>query len=168
MAEIIDIKEPLFWYTVAFVIFIALVWMNARKPVLKFFDDYAIKIRDELREATKIHDEATVFLAETQTKHANAVKEADAILSQARQQAQLIRGQAERELDTLLKRHEQQALDRIRILEEQATKDVRAQTIETALKAAEHILRTELSADQDKQLVSQQISHMGQSLRKVA
>lgn len=168
MSEILNIHEALFWYTVAFLIFIALAWVGLRKPIVKVFDDYGIKIRDELREATKIHDEATVFLAETQTRHANAVKEANDILHQARQQAQLIRAQAEKDLDVLLKRHEQQAMDRIRILEEQAAKDVRAQTIETALKAAEHILRTELSADQDKQLVTQQISHMAQGLKKVA
>jgi F-type H+-transporting ATPase subunit b len=156
------------WLIISFGIFVVAAWFGGRKPIAQFFDNYAVKIREELSEATKIHDEANKLLAETRSKHANAVKEIDGILAQARQQSQLIRGQAENDLEILLKRREQQAMDRIRIFEEQAMSEIRAQTVDTALKAAEHILRTNISAQQDQAYIDQQTERLAASLKKVA
>ncbi len=162
------LNDSTFWFTVSFIIFVVAAWVLGRKPIAAVFDGYATKIRTELEEASRLRMEAQRILDETQTKQANALKEADAIRASAKEQVQLMTAQAEKDLATNMKLREQQMLDRIRILEEQAAGEIRARTVDMALKAAEQILRERMSAASDAAVISRQIASMSGGLKKVA
>lgn len=157
-----------FWFGVSFVIFVIATWVGGRKPIAGFFDSYAAKIRAELDEAAKLRAEAERLLADTKTRQANAMQEAENIRNQASAQVQMIREQAEKELEATMKRREQQAMDRIHLLEEQAVQEIRASTVDMALKAAERILRERMTANDDAALIGRHIGQMAQGLKKVA
>ena len=52
MSEIL--KDPMFFYAIAFVIFAGLAWKFGHKPALQMLDDQIIKIRDELQQAREL------------------------------------------------------------------------------------------------------------------
>ena len=58
------------------------------KLIAKSLDDRAEAIRKELDEARRLREEAQNLLADYQKKHRNVGQEADAILDQARREAE--------------------------------------------------------------------------------
>lgn len=162
------LQDATFWFGVAWVIFVALAFILAKKPVAAMFDSYAIKIKSDLEQAAVLHAEAAKLLAETEARHGDALREADAIMAEAGVQAEAFKIQAAKDLEAALKRREQQAEDRIRLLEEQIRGELRAETARLALKATEHYLRERLSAEQDSALIEGEIRNMTSSLKKVA
>ncbi len=88
------IQKPEFWVAVSFVIFMALVWKKASAAITALLDARAAKIRAELDEAERLHKDALALLSGYQRRQADALKEADAILSHAREEAARLRAQA--------------------------------------------------------------------------
>ncbi|NDE89571.1 MAG: F0F1 ATP synthase subunit B [Alphaproteobacteria bacterium] len=162
------LHDPTIWFAVSFAIFLVIVWKAGGKAIAGALDNYGEKVKNELEQAAALHAEAAQLLAETQAKHNNAFKESDAIIARAEEQARLLQAQAEKDLETTLKRREQQALDRIQVLQEQAATEIRAQAVDVALKAAEALLRTNLGAEHDNKLIEQQTADMAKALKNVA
>lgn len=162
------LNDATFWFAVSFVVFLVVAWSAGRKAIAGALDSYAAKVKSDLEQATSIHAEAVKLLEDSKAKHEGAVKEAETLVAKAREQAANITAQAERDLEATLKRREAQAIDRIRLLEEQATAEIRAQTVALALKAAESVLRQTVTPVEDQKLVDAQIAAMTASLKKVA
>lgn len=134
------LDDPMFWYAVAFGIFIALTWRYARKPMLGWLDGEIAKIRAELERARQLRAEAEATLAEYKKKHAEALAEAESIIRYAKEEAEQLKKQAEADLKASLARHEQQAAERIRLAEAEALAAVRAAVIDEAMAGARKML----------------------------
>jgi len=126
-------QDPMFWYAVAFAIFIALAYWKVRRPVLDWLDSEISKIRDELAHAKQLRAEAEATLLEYKKKYAAAMAEAEEILRFAKEEAVQVKVQAEADLKASLARHEQQATDRIRHAEAEAIAAVRAAAVDQAM-----------------------------------
>ena len=129
-------QDPMFFYAVAFVIFLALAFRFGRKPLLGWLDGEIHKIREELNQAMKLRAEAEAMLAEYKAKQAAALAEAETILRSAKESADRLKAEAETDLKNALARGEQQALDRIRLAEAEALEAVRTATIDLAMQMA--------------------------------
>lgn len=162
------INDPTIWFAVSFVIFVFLVWKMGTKAITGALDSYGVKIKAELDQAAALHAEAAQLLADTQAKHANALRESDAIIARAEEQARALQDQAQKDLEATIKRREAQAIERINLLEEQAAGEIRARAVDIALKAAETLLSADIGSDNDKKLIEQQTGQMAESLKKVA
>lgn len=78
-----------FWVLVSFVAFLlVLAYFKVPGLIAKALDDRAATIRKELDEARRLREEAQNLLADYQKKHRNAGLEAEAIVEQARRDAQ--------------------------------------------------------------------------------
>src|SRR3954454_10121014 len=131
-----------FWVAVAFGVFVLiLLYYRVPKLIAKSLDDRAEAIRKELDEARRLREEAQSLLADYQKKHRNVGQEADAILDQARREAEAFAHETRASLKSTLERRTQQAQDKIARAEAQAVDDVRSAAIDLALAAAEKILR---------------------------
>jgi F-type H+-transporting ATPase subunit b len=107
------LSTPEFWVAVSFVIFVALVWKPGMRMVMQMLDERADKIRSDLDRAAKLREEAQALLAEYQQKQRDALKEAESIVTRAKEEAQRLSAQAATDLDAALRRREQLALQRI-------------------------------------------------------
>jgi F-type H+-transporting ATPase subunit b len=131
-----------FWVAVAFLAFLAiLAYYKVPRLLAKALDDRAAAIRNELDEARRLREEAQALLADYQKKHRNAGQEAEAIVEQARREAEAFAGETRRALADTVKRRGQQAEERISRAEAQAVDEVRAAAVDMAMAAAEKILR---------------------------
>lgn len=153
-------SDPTFWVLVAFVIFVALVWKPAGRMVGQMLDERSEKIRSDIEKAAKLREEAQALLAEYQKKQRDALKDAEAIITAARAEAEALSRQAGADLEASLKRREQLALQRIAQAEAQALTDVRAAAVDLAMQATRKILAEKLDAGRQDALIDSAIKEL--------
>ncbi len=156
-----DPADPLFWVLVAFVAFLALLFYY-RVPaiVTKALDDRADEIRKELDEARNLREEAQTLLAGYQRKARDAEKEAQSIIEQAKVEAEALAADSRKALTESLDRRSKIAEEKIARAEAQALGEVRSTAVETALAAAQEILKSRARGATGEALVSQSISDL--------
>ena len=147
-----------FWVAVAFGVFV-LILLYYRVPnlVAKSLDDRAEAIRKELDEARRLREEAQTLLADYQKRHRNVGQQADAIVEQARREAEAFAHETRVSLKDTLERRTKQAEDKIARAETQAVDEVRAAAIDVAMAAAERILREKTAGSSGASLIDQSI-----------
>ncbi|MBI1383504.1 MAG: F0F1 ATP synthase subunit B [Rhizobiales bacterium] len=129
------------WVAVSFGLFILLlVYLKVPAMVTKALDDRADRIRDELEAARRLKEEAQSALTEFQHKREEATREAEAIIAQARQEAELYAEETRRNLAEQLERRTRMAEDKIARAEEQATNEVRSAAAEVAIATARELI----------------------------
>jgi F-type H+-transporting ATPase subunit b len=147
-----------FWVAVAFVVFVAiLLYYKVPALIARALDDRAEAIRKELDEARRLREEAQNLLADYQKKHRNVGQEAEAIVDQARREAEALAQETRASLKTTLERRTKLAEDKIARAEAQAVDEVRATAIDVAAAAAEKILREKMAGSGGAALIDQSI-----------
>jgi len=138
-------QDPTFWTLVALVVFFALIaWLKVPGKVGAQLDERAARIKKELDEAEKLHQEAQHLFAEYQRKQRNALKEAEEIIAAAQAEAKALVKQTEADLAASLERRRKQAEDKIAQAEKQAVQEVRDTAVEVAIAAAGQVLSSNL------------------------
>jgi F-type H+-transporting ATPase subunit b len=147
-----------FWVAVAFVAFLLiLAYYKVPALIAKALDDRADAIRKELDEARRLREEAQSLLADYQRKHRNAGQEAEAIVEQARREAEAFSAETRKALAETVERRRRQAEDKIARAEAQAVDDVRAAAVDMAIAAAERILREKAAGPDGVALIDESI-----------
>jgi F-type H+-transporting ATPase subunit b len=150
-----------FWVAVSFVVFIAiLIYYRVPATIAKMLDDRATAIREELDQARQLREEAQNLLSDYQKKHRNAGQEAEAIIEQARREAEAYAHETRAALADLLERRTRQAEEKIARAEAQAVDEVRAAAVDAALAAAERILREKAAGAAGAALIDDSIRNL--------
>lgn len=149
------LSNPTFWVLVSTVLFIGLaIKMGAAKALTGALDARGELVARELAEARRLRHEAELLLAEYESKRKAAEAEAEAIVANARDEAQRLAKDAEEKLAEFVTRRTKSAEDKIAQAESQATAEVRAAAAEAATRAAELILRGQVAGKAGADLVA--------------
>jgi F-type H+-transporting ATPase subunit b len=160
------LATPEFWSAAAFFLFLGLlVYYRLPSLAAKWLDDRAEAIRRELDEARRLRDEAQQLLADYQRKSREAAEEADAIVEQARLEAEGLAAETRRNIKQSLERRTKLAEEKIARAEVQALSEVRAAAVDAAIAAAERILKTKISGTVGNRLLDQSIHDLRGKLR---
>lgn len=154
------LHDPEFWILVAFVAVIVLLWKPASRAVTKALDDRTMRIKSDLERAAKLRTDAQALLTEYQQKQRDALKDAEAIMAQAKADAERLQAQAQADLEASLKRREQMALQRIAQAEQQALAEVRAAAVDIAIAATGKLLAEKLDAAKQDALIDGAIKEL--------
>ena len=131
-------QDTAFWVLVPFLIVLAILWrVGAHKTVAGALDGRANQIKDELEAARNLREEAQELLAKYQRHQREAETEAQGIINQAKRDAKRMSEEMREKLDEQLERRTKAAEDKIARAEAQALMDVRNQTADLAVEAAE-------------------------------
>lgn len=158
------LSNPETWVAAAFIIFVVLTAKPIGRAIGKGLDGRAAKIKAQLDEARALRDEAERLLAEHQRKQIAAVKEAEAILAHAREEAERIRRETAANLEAAFGRREKMAVDKIAQAEAQAVADVRNQAIAVAIAAAAKLLQESIDAGKADTLIEDSIREVERKL----
>lgn len=150
-------QQAEFWVAAAFVATVLLIIWKGRRPILKTLDDRAEAIRAELDAAEKLREEAQHLLADYQRRQRDAVKESEAIISQARSEAESLIAESRTRLDETLARREQLAMERIRLAEAHAQAEIRTEAARMVVAASREILSKQLDGAPGDSLVDDAI-----------
>lgn len=154
------LHNPTFWAAVGFVLFVIVAWKPLSRAATNAIDLHAARIRAQIEEAERLRAEAQALLAEYKAKQAQALKEAEAIVARAQDEARRIAVEATAATDAALKRREQQTLDKIAQAEAAALRDVRNQAVDIAIAAARRIVTEEMKGQRSAQLVDAAIKEL--------
>ena len=152
------------WATIALVIFVgAALFMGIHKTIARMLDERIKSIETELAEAERLRLEAKFLLEEYESKREAAAKEAESIVTAAREEAFRLTGEAKDSLEALIARRTRAVEDKISQAESQAVAEVRSRSADVAVEAA-RVLLTKQMASRGDALVDQAIRDVGAKL----
>lgn len=138
--------DPVFWVMIAFIGFVALlIYYGVPRAVGKALDDRAAAIRADLDEARRLRDEAHALLADYQRRSREAEDETKTILEQAKREGEALAAETRKNLQESVERRTKLAEEKIERAEAQALSDVRTAAVESAIAAAEKILKSRVA-----------------------
>ncbi|MDX2027026.1 MAG: F0F1 ATP synthase subunit B [Alphaproteobacteria bacterium] len=152
------LEDPVFFYAVAFVLFLVVAWKFGRKPMTGWLDTEIAKIREELDQARKLRAEAEAALANGKAKQAAALADAQSIVQHAKEEAERLRAKATADLKFVLEKHEQHAVEHIRHAEADAVAEVRTAAVDMALAIVRKTLAEQVDDATAAKLVDQAIA----------
>ena len=133
--------DAAFWATVALLVFVGLVlYLKVPGMMRKMLDDRIKAIETELAEAERLRMEAKFLLEEYEAKRQSAAKEAEGIVTAAREEAFRLTAEAKTALETMIARRTKTVEDKIAQAESQAISEVRARSADVAIEAAQVLL----------------------------
>lgn len=153
-------SNPETWIALTWLIVVGLLSRPVFRALTSGLDKRRDSIRTRIEDAERLRAEAQEMLIVYQKKQREALKDAEDIVNTAKLEAQRLAAEAAQELDTLLKRREQQALDRIAQAEADALREVRNTAVDIAINATRKLLVESLSADQAAALVDAAIKDL--------
>ncbi len=160
------LHEPIFWYTVSFVLFFVLFGRRIWRPLVAMLDRRAANIRAELDGAARLRREAEQMLNEARAEREAALADAKAMIENARAESVRIAEAARREAEQTAQRRERMAQDRIAASERAAVNEVRTAAAEIAADAARAVVAESLGAQTDAGLIDRAIGNLPASFAK--
>ncbi len=157
-------SNPENWAALGFVAFIALVGKKGYVFMTGWLDGRTAEIKAKLDEASRLRAEAETLLASYVKKQKDAEREAEAILAQARVEAQRMTEDAARALEVAVQRRTEQAKERIGRAEQKALKEVRDAAIDIAVRGAQRLIIAELDEKAADRMVDEAIRDLDRKL----
>lgn len=135
-----------FFTLVGLIIFIGLmVYVGVPRIIGNMLDKQIKKIESDLNEARRLREEAAALLVEYEQKRIAAEKDAESILTAAKDEAARFTAEAQASLAELVARRTKSVEDKIAQAEAQAVAEVRARSADVAIEAARLVLTDEMS-----------------------
>ncbi len=140
------LMDPEAWVAIAFLLFAGvLLYYKAPAKIAQALDQRSNAIARELDEARRLRAEAESLLADYKKRAENAQGEARDIIAQAEREAAGYAKEARAAFDELIARRLSVAEQKIKLEEEKARKQIRAQAAEIAVAAAEQLIEQKMS-----------------------
>ena len=152
------IYDPTFWFLIAFLTFFALLGKTIWKLVTSALDERAKKIEEHIDSAVAAREKAQSLLNAIKTKYKSAEEQAQEIIAHAKLEADRLRAESEKEINTFLIRRQEQVEQRIKTLENLAIDEIKKQAIAAGLQAATSILRNKIDDQTDEKVIEEAIA----------
>jgi len=154
-------SDTSFWVSLGFIAVVAIFWrMGVHKTVGGMLNKRSQKISDELDEARRLREEAQELLAQYQRRQREAEEEATVIIEQAKRDADRIGREARQKINEQIERRTRAAEEKIARAEAQALAEVRGQTTDLAISAAESIVRDRMDSGAQNAMIDKAITDL--------
>jgi F-type H+-transporting ATPase subunit b len=153
------------WAFIALLIFFGvIVYLKVPGKISAALDGKVAAIEAELAEAKRLREEAAGLLAAYKQKAADAELEAQSIVAEAKQLADIATAEANKALDELIARRTKAAEAKIAQAEAQAVAEVRSRATDVAVAAAEKLLAVKVGGSAGSKLVADGIAEVAAKL----
>ena len=148
------------WVALGFVLFVVLVWKKAGVALAETLDTRSAKIKSELDEARKLHEEAKSELDSLKGLKRDAEKEAKTIVANAKAAANRIRETAAQKAVETVARRESQAAAKIQASEAALVNELRAKAASLAVDAARELIAEKMDEDASLKLIETSVKQI--------
>jgi F-type H+-transporting ATPase subunit b len=152
------------WLAVGLLILIVLLWKPTKKHVLGALDARGQRIRQEIDEAQRLHEEAKALLARYQRQLHEGENLATEILERADSERTRLEARMRADYDSMVERRTQQALERIEQEEVRAMQEVRARAADLAARTTRRLIADRLDEAQSHRLLDGAIDEVQRKL----
>lgn len=146
------------------ILLVAVVWKPTKRAVLGALDGRAEKIRHDLDEAQRLHEEAKAMLAKYERQLHEGEKLASEIAAQGEAQRKRFEERMRTDYEAALKRRTELAMERIQQEESQAVQEVRARAADLAIRTTRRVLTEKVGEGEAQTLVRNAIEEVKRKL----
>lgn len=146
-----------FWVLVSFTGLALLMYFLGRKSAMGTLDSYIDTVKSRILEAEDLHAQARALATEYETRHKDALNEANSIISEATREADGIVARGQADLKERMELRQHQFDEELKQLKEQAAAEMRAHMARLLEEFALQRLKGELTADTQNALVERSI-----------
>jgi F-type H+-transporting ATPase subunit b len=155
----------IFWEVVSFAILLFVLYKFAFPGILSALEEREKKIKESLDQAERHRSDAERTLKEYEAKLAAASREAEGILSAAKERAQRLMEENEQRLAAEAERIKGDATREIDHERRKAIQEIRSQTTDLALMVAEKVVQRSLSDADHRRLADEALDALSKSTR---
>lgn len=156
---------PEFWVLVSFVIFMIVAgYAGAFTKIIDALDARGRRVRAELDEAKRLREEAAAVLADYKKKAQEAERDAEAMVSAAREEAERVAKDAHERMTDFVARRTAAAEAKIAQAEQSAAQAVRDAAAEAAVKVSESVLRDQVKGPLGPELIAKGLGEVKSKL----
>ena len=152
------------WVAVAFLIFIALVWKKASIAIIEILDNRALLIKNELKEAKSLKEEALEELRKSLQTQKNISDEADKIIKDAQNAAKKIQDDTNIKCSEIIQRREEQAKQKIMALETEAINNIKKVTGSIIIESSKIFIKSNLDKKENNSIITNSSNQIKSSL----
>ena len=152
------------WVAIAFLIFIALVWKKANKAITDILDTRSLIIKNELKEAKSLKEEALEELRKSLQTQKNISDEAEKIIKEAQDAAKKIRQDTDIKCLEIIQRREQQAKQKIIALETEAINNIKKITGSIIIESSKIFIESNLDKKETSNIITNSTNQIKSSL----
>lgn len=153
----------IFWEVVSFAVLFFVLYKFAFPGILAVLEEREKKIKDSLDQAERHRSEAERTLKEYEAKLNAASKDAEVILTAAKERAQRLMEENEQRLTAEAERIKGDATREIEQERRRAVQDIRAQTTDLALMVAEKVVQRSLNDADHRRLADEALDALSKS-----
>lgn len=160
-----SLKNTDFVVLLGFIVFVAiLLWQKVPALIGGMLDKRAEDIKTELEEARALREEAQSILASYERQQREVQEQADAIVKQAKIDAEIAAEKAKEDLKTSIARRLASAEEQLASAQASAIRDVRNTAITVAIGAAQDVIAKNMTATDANKLIDESIGEVGEKL----
>ena len=141
----INFSDPQIWVAISFILFFLLFGKIILKKFTEFLDNKILEIKNEIDEAKKLHNDAKELLA-LETKKVQdldlVIKE---IIDSSKNKSYEILRENTKKIEAQIELLEKDATEKIKVIENQAIKEIKLDIVSKASSIAEKVLKDKLS-----------------------
>ena len=152
------------WVAIAFLIFIALVWKKANKAITDILDTRSLIIKNELKEAKLLKEEALEELRKSLQTQKNISDEAEKIIKEAQDAAKKIQQDTDIKCLEIIQRREQQAKQKIIALETEAINNIKKITGSIIIESSKIFIESNLDKKETSNIITSSTNQIKSSL----
>ena len=153
-------KLEMIWAVVLFIIFASILGFVVWPKILGALQAREQKLEGDLVGAEQARQEADAALAEYKGKIAEAQQEAAKVVAEARQAAEQVAAKVKADAEAQAVQLRDRAAAEIESAKDQALSEIYSQTAELSTQIAGRILKREISAQDQQQLVSDSLAEL--------
>ena len=141
--------DATFWVAVSFIIFLGLLlYFNIPVKIKKVLNENIGRIKNQIKNAEKLKDEANDLLSDSEKKLSNAKTEIKTMTSKANDDMEKLILKTNSEFHKIMDNRKKGAEQRIAQMKQQALNDIKLASVKIALASAENLLKN--SVDKNK------------------
>jgi F-type H+-transporting ATPase subunit b len=156
----------IFWEVLSFAILFFILYKYAFPGILSALEEREKKIKDSLDEAERHRSEAERKLKEYEAKLNMAAKDAEGILTAAKERAQRLTEESEQRMTAEAERIKGDATREIDHERRKAIQDIRAQTTDLALMVAEKVVQRSLNEADHRKFADEALEALSKSYKR--
>ncbi|MEP3278958.1 MAG: ATP F0F1 synthase subunit B [Stappiaceae bacterium] len=157
--------DATFWAFIGLILFFGvLVYAKVPAIITGALDKRADTIKQELEEARRLREEAQSILADYQRKRQEAEGEAEAIIAEAKLEADRLTVETNTALEEMMERRTKSAETKIAQAEASAIAEVRARAAEVAALAAEKVVSKKMTGKKSADIMKASIEQIKANL----
>jgi len=158
-------SDPQFWVLIAFIIFIAAVFLPVRKILATNLDSKIKEIKDSIDQAEKLKNEAQKTLSELKKRQNEVKQEIELINNETKDKISLIEENASNKLKQQIEKRKLGASVKIDQMKRDANNEIKNYITQTSIATVSELLEEKLSKKDQQNLINDSINELGSSLK---